>query len=338
MSPRRTPGHACVVGGGSWGTAFAIHLGRLGIPTRLWIHEPDTLLAAIRDRENAAYLPGFVLPPAVHCSGDLRGTVAFGDVVFVAVPSRFCRKVYRSMAPALRGDQLVVSLTKGFDPRSAERMSELMTATVTRAGRPQIAVLSGPSFAREVAAGSPTAIVAAATRRQTAARLQQLVAGPALKVYTSTDPVGVEVGGAAKNVIAIAAGLGDALGLGRNARASLIARGLAEITRLGMALGARRDTFAGLAGIGDLVLTCTADQSRNYRVGHAIGQGRPLAEILAASPAVAEGVDSARLLKRLARRHGVAMPIAEQVHRVLHRGQPPEAAVHALMLRQAGAE
>jgi len=274
----------------------------------------------------------------VAFSGDLLDTTAFGDAVFVVVPSRFCRALYRQIAPVLRRNQLVVSLTKGFDPASGKRMSELMEATFEPYASPGLAVLSGPSFAREVAAGRPTAVVVASRSGPITRRLQRFISSAGMRVYSSRDVAGVEVAGATKNVIAIAAGICDALDLGLNARAALIARGLAEITRLGVALGARKATFAGLAGVGDLVLTCSADLSRNYRVGRALGEGRALAEILESSPAVAEGVQATTVVRRLAKRHGVDMPIAEQVYRIVRRGRAPTAAVTDLMLREPRAE
>jgi glycerol-3-phosphate dehydrogenase (NAD(P)+) len=329
---------AAVIGAGSWGTAFAIHLARAGLQTRLWVRDPEVLAAIRRERANDRFLPGCPLPPGLECHHDPRATVQGAAAVFVAVPSRFCRGLYRRLAPALADGQLVVSLTKGFDPRSGQRMSELMQSLLTRRAQPRLAVLSGPSFAREVALGRPTAVVAAAGDLRIARRLQALVATDRFRVYASTDLPGVETGGAVKNVIAIATGIADGLGLGPNARAALIARGLAETTRLAMALGGRRATLAGLAGVGDLVLTCTAEQSRNYRVGQALARGRVLTEILASSPAIAEGIETTRITRRLARVHGVGMPIVEAVHAVLYRGQRAESAVADLLGRPTGVE
>lgn len=329
---------AAVIGAGSWGTACAIQLVRAGLQTRLWVRDPEVLAAIRREGVNTRFLPGCRLPPDLACDHDLKTAVQGAEAVFVAVPSRFCRGLYRRLAPALTDGQLVVSLTKGFDPRSGRRMSELMQSLLTRQAKPRLAVLSGPSFAREVALGRPTAVVAAAGTLRAARRLQALVATDRFRVYASTDLAGVETGGAVKNVIAIAAGIADGLGLGPNARAALIARGLAETTRLAVALGGRRATLAGLAGVGDLVLTCTAEQSRNYRVGQALARGRALSDIAAGSPAIAEGIETTRITRRLARIHRLDMPIVDAVHAVLYRGRPAAAVVAELLHRPTGAE
>jgi glycerol-3-phosphate dehydrogenase (NAD(P)+) len=330
--------NASVIGAGAWGSAFARHLGTLGVPTRLWVREQE-LMAALETRgENTLFLPGFRFPSAVEFSNDLRGTASFGEVIFIAVPSRFCRDVYCKIAPALRGTQIVVSLTKGFDPRSLACMSQVMQEAFRSRNEPRLAVLSGPSFAREVAEGRPTAVVVASRSPAAARTVQRLVSGPELLVYTSRDVIGVEVAGAVKNVIAIAAGISDALGLGANARAALITRGLAEIRRLGVALGARGTTFSGLAGLGDLLLTCTGELSRNHRVGCELGLGRSLDEITGGMKMVAEGVQTTRTVRRLARAHGVAMPISEEVYRVMYRGKAAARAVADLMARRPGAE
>lgn len=330
--------NAAVIGGGSWGSAFARYLGTLGFRTRLWIREEDILQAALATRENAAFLPGFKFPPSVEFSNDLRGTAAFGGIIFFAVPSQFCRAVYRRVAPVLRRDQIVVSLTKGFDKTTLQRMSQVMEDVFPPRTRPRLAVLSGPSFAREVAAGYPTALVVASKDPEAARTVQKLVSSLVIRVYTSRDVAGVEVAGALKNVIAIAAGIVDSLRFGLNSRAALITRGLVEITHLGMAMGGRRETFSGLAGIGDLVLTCTGELSRNHRVGHELGQGKKLAEILAGMTMVAEGVFTTLAARRLARAHGVEMPISEQIYQVLYRGKPPEKALRELMSRRLRSE
>ena len=330
--------NAAVIGGGSWGSAFARYLGTIGLPTRLWIREEDIYQEALRSGENAAFLPGFAFPAAVGFSNDLRETVSFGDVVFVAVPSHFCRTVYSKVAGVLRKDQIVVSLTKGFDKRTLMRMSQVMEEVFRPHVRPRLAVLSGPSFAREVAAGHPTALVVASRDQATARDVQHLISSLTIRAYTSSDVTGVEVAGALKNVIAIAAGIADALKFGLNSRAALITRGLVEITNLGISLGARKETFSGLAGIGDLVLTCTGELSRNHRVGHELGKGRTLTEILAGMKMVAEGVHTTLAARRISRALGVEMPISEQIYQVLYRGKPPEKAVTELMSRALKAE
>jgi glycerol-3-phosphate dehydrogenase (NAD(P)+) len=325
--------NTAVVGGGSWGSAFARYLGSIGLPTRLWIREEDIYREALRSRENSAFLPGFRFPPEVDLSDDLAKTASFGEVVFIAVPSQFCRTVYRRMAPVLHGDQIVVSLTKGFDKKTLMRMSQVMEEVFRPHVLPRLAVLSGPSFAKEVAAGFPTALVIASREPSTARQVQQLISSLTIRAYTSTDVTGVEVAGALKNVIAIAAGIVDSLEFGLNTRAALITRGLVEITKLGLALGARKETFSGLAGIGDLVLTCTGEISRNHRVGHELGRGRTLAEILAGMKMVAEGVYTTVAARRIARALGVEMPISEQIYQVLYRGKTPRKAVEELMSR-----
>ena len=330
--------NAAVIGGGSWGSAFARYLGTIGLPTRLWIREEDIYREALRSGENAAFLPGFAFPAAVGFSNDLRETVSFGDVLFFAVPSQFCRAVYGKVAAVLRKDQIVVSLTKGFDKRTLMRMSQVMEEVFRPHVRPRLAVLSGPSFAREVAAGHPTALVIASRDPTTARDVQHIISSLTIRAYTSSDVTGVEVAGALKNVIAIAAGIVDSLKFGLNSRAALITRGLVEITNLGISLGARRETFSGLAGIGDLVLTCTGELSRNHRVGHELGKGRTLADILAGMKMVAEGVHTTLAARRIARALGVEMPISEQIYQVLYRGKPPKKAVTELMSRALRAE
>ncbi len=327
-----------VIGGGSWGSAFARYLGMVGLPTRLWIREEDVYQEALKSGENKTFLPGYAFPPAVELSPDLRETASFGDVLFFAVPSQFCRAVYARVAPVLRKDQVTVSLTKGFDKKTLMRMSQVMEEVFRPHVRPRLAVLSGPSFAREVAAEHPTALVVASRDPAIARDVQHLVSSLTIRVYTSRDVTGVEVAGALKNVVAIAAGIIDALKFGLNSRAALITRGLVEITGLGLALGARKETFSGLAGIGDLVLTCTGELSRNHRVGHELGLGRSLDEILAGMKMVAEGVHTTLAARRLARALGVEMPISEQIYQVLYRGKPPQKALEELMSRQLRAE
>jgi glycerol-3-phosphate dehydrogenase (NAD(P)+) len=327
-----------VVGGGSWGSAFARYLGSIGHPTRLWIREPDILREALKTRENAAFLPGFKFPDTVDFSDDLRETASIADVVFIAVPSQYCRSVYGRIAPVLNRDQIVVSLTKGFDKRTLMRMSQVMEEVFQPHVRPKLAVLSGPSFSREVATGHPTALVVASREAAAAREVQHTVSSPSLRAYTSTDVTGVEVSGALKNVIAIAAGIADAMKFGLNTRAALITRGLVEITNLGLALGARRETFSGLAGMGDLILTCTGELSRNHRVGQELGRGRKLKEILAGMKMVAEGVHTTVAARRISRALGVEMPISEEIYQVLYRGKEPRKAVVDLMTRTLKAE
>lgn len=327
-----------VIGGGSWGSAFARYLGSIGLPTLLWIREEEIITQAAATRENPVFLPGFVFPETVRFTDDLRESATAADVVFIAVPSQFCRAVYARVAPVLRREQIVVSLTKGFDKRTLMRMSQVMEEVFRPHVRPHVAVLSGPSFAKEVAAGNPTALVVASRDPAAAREVQHLISSVAVRAYTSTDVTGVEVAGALKNVVAIAAGIADAMKFGLNTRAALITRGLVEITNLGLALGARKETFYGLAGIGDLILTCTGELSRNHRVGHELGRGRTLREILAGMKMVAEGIHTTVAARRISRALGVEMPISEQIYQVLYRGKPPRKAVEELMTRALKAE
>ncbi|NTV80700.1 MAG: NAD(P)-dependent glycerol-3-phosphate dehydrogenase [Candidatus Aminicenantes bacterium] len=322
-----------VIGGGSWGSAFARYLGSIGLPTRLWVREHDIYQELLRSRENPTFLPGFTFPEGVGFSEDLRETAGSADVIFVAVPSQFCRSAYARMAPALRKGQILVSLTKGFDKRTLMRMSQVMEEVFRPHVLPHMTVLSGPSFAREVAAGYPTALVVASKDPSAAREVQHLISSLTVRAYTSSDVIGVEVAGALKNVIAIASGIVDALEFGLNSRAALITRGLVEITHLGVALGARKETFSGLAGMGDLVLTCTGELSRNHRVGQQLGQGRTLREILAGMKMVAEGVHTTMAARRIARTLGVEMPISEEIYQVLYRGKPVAKVVADLMSR-----
>ncbi len=327
-----------VIGGGSWGSAFARYLGSIGLPTILWIREQEIITQAAATRENPVFLPGFVFPETVRFTDDLRESATAADVVFIAVPSQFCRAVYARVAPVLRRDQIVVSLTKGFDKRTLMRMSQVMEEVFRPHVRPHVAVLSGPSFAKEVAAGNPTALVVASRDPAAAREVQHLISSVAVRAYTSTDVTGVEVAGALKNVVAIAAGIADSMKFGLNTRAALITRGLVEITNLGLALGARKETFYGLAGIGDLILTCTGELSRNHRVGHELGRGRTLREILVGMKMVAEGIHTTVAARRISRALGVEMPISEQIYQVLYRGKPPRKAVEELMTRALKAE
>ncbi len=327
-----------VIGGGSWGSAFALHLGRLGIKTRLWIREEEILEDLRRKRQNRIFLPHHIFPRQVSFSGDIRKTTLSADVLFIAVPSRFCRAVFSEIAPALSKSQIVVSLTKGIEEGSLKRMTELMTEIFPRRARPRLAVLSGPSFAREVADKHPTAVVVASEDARCASDIQHLVSNIYFRAYASRDVVGVELAGAMKNVIALATGISDSLDFGHNSRAALITRGIAEMTRLGATLGARQDTFLGLAGIGDLVLTCTAKLSRNYRVGYELGRGLSLAKILSRMKMIAEGVTTTISVRDLARREGVEIPISEEVYRVLYENKNPRRSLRDLMLRSLKVE
>jgi glycerol-3-phosphate dehydrogenase (NAD(P)+) len=306
-----------VLGAGSWGTALAVH---------------DALMADLaRTRENSPYLPGIALDRRIVTTPSLEEALEDAPIVIAAVPSHGMRLVLRSAAPLLRDGAVVVSATKGLETDSLDRMSQVATEEAGT-GHP-VTVLSGPSFALEVARGLPTAIVVASADQDAATRVQNTLKGPALRLYASDDVTGVEFGGALKNVIAIAAGVVEGLGIGHNAMAALITRGLVEMSRLACAEGSRRETLAGLSGLGDLVLTCTGDLSRNRHVGIELGRGRPLAEILSEMRMVAEGVRTTVAALALGARHGVELPLAAQMSAVLEGRTSARSAVEALMLR-----
>jgi len=329
---------AAVVGGGSWGSAFALHLGRKDIETRLWIREKDICEATARLRENTTFLPGAIFPPSVTFHNLLSETVEDTEIVFIAVPSQFCRSVFTRLQSHLNSDQIIVSMTKGIEEGSLMRMSEVMTKLFAPRINPKIAALSGPSFAKEVALEHPTAVVVASEDRETAKIIQVAISGPYFRAYTSDDILGVELAGSLKNVIAIAAGISDGLLFGDNSRAALITRGLAEITRLGLKLGAKQETFAGLAGVGDLVLTCTGQLSRNHYVGYEIGRGKKLHAIISHMKMIAEGIKTALTGRQLALRENVEMPIFEQAYLVLYKEKDPRTALQDLMARKLKTE
>ena len=323
-----------IVGAGAWGTSLACILADRYRQVTLWVYEADLVDEMLRTRENAAYLPGVPLPPSVLPTSVLERALVGQTFVIFVVPSHVFRRVVEEARAHLCDDAVLVSATKGIETESLCTMSQIMRQTLPPVQHAALAVLSGPSFAREVAARRPTAVVAAAQDPQVARRVQEAVSGGPLRVYAGTDPLGVELGGAVKNVIAIAAGIVDALELGTNARAALVTRGLAETTRLGVAMGAQAATFAGLAGMGDLILTCTGDLSRNRTLGKRLAGGSSLADVLGSSRAVVEGVNACRSVVRLAERFGVEMPICRAVHRVLFEGQEPREAVVGLMTRE----
>jgi len=321
-----------VVGAGSWGTAFAAMLAERHTDVSLWAYEAEVCEALRRHRENRQYLPGITIPDAVRPTDDLAAAVSGRSVVAFAVPSHHLRGIATKAAAHLSPDAALVSLAKGVENGTLLRMTEILAeASPDHAGR--IAALSGPTFAREVAEGKPTGATVAAADLSVARRLQLALAGSRFRVYADDDVVGIEIGGALKNVMAIAAGMSDGLGFGHNARALLISRGLAEIARLGVHLGAHPQTFAGLSGMGDLVLTCTGDLSRNRSVGMRVGRGEAVSEVIQGMTMVAEGFRTARSAVELSRRTGVPMPISEQVYRILHEGQDARGAVTALFGR-----
>ncbi len=323
-----------VIGGGTWGSAFALYLGRMKLKTQLWIREADIYQDIIQRKENRTFLPGYTFPPPVSFFHNLKEAVEGSQIVFVAVPSKFCRQIYNQLAPHLSGQQIIVSLTKGLEEESLKRMSQVMEEIFLPKFFPQIAVLSGPSFAKEVAEEQPTAVVIASKDLTLAQRIQKLISSVSFRVYTSQDIIGVELAGALKNVIAIAAGILDSLQLGHNSMAALLTRGLYEITRLGLKLGAKRETFSGLAGIGDLVLTCTGKLSRNRYLGSELGKGKSLTEIVSGMKMVVEGVTTTLSARLLTQREGVEMPICEEVYQVLYNNKNPQQAVKDLMTRR----
>jgi glycerol-3-phosphate dehydrogenase (NAD(P)+) len=325
------PGPVAVIGGGSWGTALAVQVARRGDAVSLWMRDPLRAAEIAALRRNECYLPGAVLAPSVRVTASGREALAGSALVLVAVPSHGVADVMTRLAPEVSPGTVVVSATKGLEPVRGLRVSQLLGALLP--GRP-VAVLSGPSFAREVAAGLPTALVVAAGDDEVARGVQQRLASPEFRLYTNRDVIGVEMAGALKNVMAIAAGLSDSLGLGDNARAALITRGLTEMTRIGVAVGASARTFAGLAGLGDLVLTCTGALSRNRSLGLAVGSGQSPAVAEASIPMVVEGVRTVRAALALARAAGVVAPICEAVAAVLGAGVPAAEAVTSLLSRE----
>jgi glycerol-3-phosphate dehydrogenase (NAD(P)+) len=322
-----------VVGSGAWGTALAIHLARLEHEVVMWAFEPEVAEEIATRHTNESFLPGVALPETIGASHDAKTVVAGAEVVILVPPSSHLRGVSMAIAPHVARDAVVVVATKGIEERSLRLMSQVLAETMPSLDAERVAFLSGPTFAREVARGLPTDVVVASSGMVAAYKVQELMHALSLRVYSSGDPIGVQVGGAIKNVLAIATGACDGLRFGTNARAALITRGLAEITRLGVALGADPLTFLGMAGVGDLVLTCTGDLSRNRTLGIRVAEGADPAAYLAGQRAVAEGFSTAAAAYELSRAHGVEMPITEQVYHVLHRGRPLLEAARALLER-----
>jgi glycerol-3-phosphate dehydrogenase (NAD(P)+) len=328
--------HLAVLGGGAWGTALAVHLADLDYPVRLWVRESDLVERMIARRDNPLYLPGIAMPDRIVPTHDLAEAVDGARLLVGVVPSPFAREVYRAIAAFLDRETPVAVATKGIEEHSLALPLDVARDELGD-GR-GLAVISGPSFASELVRGKPTAVVVASARGELSEEVQRSFSSPALRLYTSADPIGVQVAGALKNVIAIAAGVADSLQMGPNAQAALVTRGLAEITRLGTALGARGSTFAGLAGLGDLVLTCTGDLSRNRTVGRRLGRGERLEDIVADTRAVAEGIRTTRSARELARRHGIEMPIVTELYRLLFEEGPPAEILARLMSRPLTSE
>ena len=323
-----------VIGAGSWGTALANLLAGKGVPTALWAREPEVVASIATTRENDVVLPGIRLAERLQATDDLPGALARAEVLVNAVPTQFIRETYAPLDPLVHDQHLLVTVSKGIEVNTLATPSEIFADVLGGTAAAGITALSGPSFAREVAANYPTAVVAASGVAAHAHRVRDLFATPTFRVYSSDDVVSVELGGALKNVIAISAGIVEGLRYGHNTIAALITRGLAEITRLGVARGGNPRTFAGLSGMGDLVLTCTGPLSRNRAVGEALGRGRSLDEILNDMNMVAEGVKTTLAARTLANDLGVEMPITEQVYQVLYEGKDPRVVGTELMTRE----
>jgi glycerol-3-phosphate dehydrogenase (NAD(P)+) len=331
-----------VIGAGAWGTAIAIVLGRKGTHrVRLWAHENEVCESIANRRVNELFLPGRQIPDSVTATTDLSNALAGAQIVVSVMPSQHCRKLFERMRPLIPAQALIVTATKGLEEGSLQRMSEVIAGVLKsddKTGHP-IGALSGPSFAQEVARGDPTAITIASPDTALLRTVQQEFSDPSFRIYTNSDVVGVELGGALKNIVAIAAGICDGLGLGHNSVAALITRGLAEMTRLVVACGGRAETMAGLAGLGDLVLTCTGGLSRNRSVGVELGRGKKLPEIIAGMHGtVAEGVFTTNAAVGLAHARDVEMPITQQMHAILHDGKSPKEAIQELMTRSGKSE
>ncbi|WP_041267206.1 NAD(P)H-dependent glycerol-3-phosphate dehydrogenase [Geotalea daltonii] len=327
-----------VIGAGSWGTTLADLLAKKGHDVTLWAYEPELVVEMARTRYNSIFLPGISLSPVLKFTNLLQEAVADKGLLLFVVPSQVTRRVVKNALPFMSPSAIIVSASKGIEVDTLMTVSQVYRELLPHELYANFSALSGPSFAREVAQEMPTAVAVASERGDIARKVQQIFNTRKFRVYTNNDVAGVELGGAIKNVIAIAAGISDGLGFGHNTRAALITRGLAEMTRLGRALGAKEATFAGLAGMGDLVLTCTGDLSRNRTVGMQLGQGRRLAEILGEMRMVAEGVKTTESAYNLAARLKVEMPITEKVYEVLYQDKPAREAVLELMTRDLKAE
>lgn len=327
-----------IIGAGSWGTALAIVLAPRFTQIRLWVFEPDLASRMSQSRQNNIFLPGCQLPLHVEVTNDLRRVLDGAEMVLSVMPSHLVRSLYLQMRPFLNDSMLFVSATKGLENGTLLRMSEVIGEVLGIGFVPRVSVISGPTFAREVARFEPTALVVASTDPAAAECVQAAFSGPSFRLYTSSDPVGVEIGGSIKNVVAIGAGVLHGMGLGHNAAAALITRGLAEMTRLALALGGKAQTLAGLAGLGDLVLTCTGELSRNRTVGVELAHGHKLEAIVGSMKMVAEGIKTTNAAVELARRCGIEMPITEQMFQMLHSGISPRDAIQCLMERSLKGE
>lgn len=333
MTSRSRRARVTVVGDGGWGTTLAIHLSHLGHQVAWWGAFPDYLKVLASKRENVKYLPGVPIPKTVRIVPDLCAAVTPSQILVLAVPSQHMRSVARKLCNIPLKGKVLVSVAKGIEQRSLKRMSEVLKDELPGA---RLAVLSGPNIAFEIAAGQPASAVVASDRSADAITVQRMLLSERFRVYTSADVAGVELGGALKNPIAIAAGISDGLGFGSNAKAALITRGIAEMARLGTALGAKPATFWGLSGLGDLITTCIS--GRNHWLGEQLGKGHTLKQVLGSTPMVIEGVDTCRAALALARLRGIELPIMQQVHAILFQGRTPKTALQRLMRRLAATE
>jgi len=330
-----------VIGAGAWGTGLAIVLGRKGVhDVCLWAREREVRESISVKKVNELFLPGQTVPENLSVTGELAQALRHAEIVVSVMPSQHCRSLFQQMVSNLKPDTLIVSATKGLEETSLLRMTQVISETVESRGfKPRLGALSGPSFAAEVARGDPTAVAIASNDNELAERVQREFSDPRFRIYRNDDVIGVELGGALKNVIAIAAGVCHGLDFGHNSIAALITRGLAEVTRLAVACGGRQETMSGLAGLGDLVLTCTGDLSRNRSVGVELGRGRKLADIVTGMHgSVAEGIFTTNAAIGLARARSIEMPITEQMYAILHNDKSPRDAIHELMTRRATRE
>ncbi|MDE2027691.1 MAG: NAD(P)-dependent glycerol-3-phosphate dehydrogenase [Candidatus Omnitrophica bacterium] len=323
-----------VIGDGGWGTTLAIHLSRKNYSVTLWGAFPENIAQCARARENKKFLPGFKIPSQVRLTSDIHEAVGFGQMVVLAVPSEYLASTLEKVRRTAYKGKVFVSVVKGINPDSFKRMSEIVHEHL----QVPLVVLSGPTIAPEVAGGIPTTAVAACRREELAKTVQKVFNSDTFRIYTNTDVVGVEIGGSVKNVIALACGICDGLGLGTNTKAAILTRGLAEITRLGTALGGRRETFYGLAGLGDLATTCFSPSSRNRTVGEALGRGSKIKDVLGGMNAVAEGVVTAKAVYRLSRKKRIAMPIVTEVYKIIYENKPARRALKDLMNRSLKSE
>ncbi|MFQ5582946.1 MAG: NAD(P)H-dependent glycerol-3-phosphate dehydrogenase [Calditrichia bacterium] len=327
------PSKIAVIGAGSWGTTLAILLAEKQYDVTLWVFEKEELPRLETERINTKYLPGVAFPENLNLTGDLIEAVSGVEIIVMASPSHVVRSICQQFANHIQKHQIVVNVSKGIDNDTLKRMSEVIQETLSIPAE-QVAVLYGPSHAEEVSRKIPTAVVSASNSIETARRVRDIFRTEYFRVYSSEDIIGVELGGSLKNVIAIAAGICDGAGFGDNTKAALLTRGMVEMTRLGVVVGARAETFAGLSGIGDLIVTCTSKHSRNRYVGEQIGKGRSLQDVLDEMVMVAEGVKTTRSVHQLSKKYNVEMPISEQVYEVLFNNKKPKDALRELMLRE----